>query len=262
MGVNTGVDPTVKPLKVLYYDIETAPMISYLWNPKVDYVSPQMNISKYYLLCWAAKWEDGKGVYSDYLTSEETHAADDDRIVLSMADLLRKADIAIAHNGDRFDLKKVNWRVALHKQEPLGPIQTVDTLKLSRASFGTEYHNLDELAKELTGDGKIKVEWELWERAKNGDPVAMRKLVKYCRRDVVKLEETFQEMKPYVNKLPRMVDGSGIICPYCGSGHYQKRGTRYHRTNAYNYQRFQCQRCSRYFRLKKAEPQSLETRPI
>ena len=245
--------------KILVFDIETAPMISHHWNPKAEWIPPVMNISKYYMLSWAAKWAGKRGVFSDFLTAPETHAADDDRIVLSLADLMREADIVVAHNGDRFDIKKVNWRVAKHGQEPLGPIRSIDTLKLSRNSFGTEYHNLNELGMELCGHSKIKTDWELWEHAKNGDEAAMRKMVRYNRRDVTLLEEVFEAMKPYVKTLPRMVEGSGTQCPYCGMD-VIKRGVKH--TNAGTYQQYQCKECQRYCRYKKADFGGLDTRPV
>lgn len=235
-------------------------MISHHWNPKTEWVPPVMNISKYYMLSWAAKWAGKEKVYSDHLTVAETHRAKDDRIVLSLADMIREADIVVAHNGDRFDIKKVNWRVAKHKQEPLGPVRSIDTLKLSRASFGTEYHNLNELGMELCGHEKIKVDWELWESAKNGDEKAMRKMVRYNRRDVTLLEEVFEAMKPYVKSLPRLVDGTGEVCPHCGSDVLIKRGLKH--TNAASYQRYQCKQCLRYCRYRRADHGGLDTRPI
>jgi len=246
--------------RVLFYDIETAPMISYHWNPKVQFVPSKMNIDDVYMLTWAAKWAGEKRVLSEHLSPSEVHQQDDSRIVLALANLIREADIVVAHNGDRFDLKKVNGRVALHKQEPLGPVATIDTLKLSKASFGYAYHNLDYLAAIFLDEHKIKTDFDLWIGAKNGDEVAMRKMVRYNRKDVTLLERVFEAIKPYVKSLPRMVEGTGTVCPYCGSESFHKRGTR--RTNARTYQQFQCNECRRYFRNWRSNPNSLDTRPI
>jgi len=248
------------PFTVLYYDIETAPMISHLWNPKVSFVGQHMNISDTYVLTWAAKWGHQKSIKSASMRPSELHEQDDSRIVLQLADMIRKADIVVAHNGDRFDLKKLNGRVALHGEEPLGPVKTIDTLKLSRKSFGYSYHNLDFLAKTFLGEKKIKTDFDLWVRATHGDEAAMREMSRYCRYDVVLLEQVLEAIKPYVVGLPRMVSGTGVLCVYCGSSDLQKRGTR--ETNAFTYQQYQCNRCKRYSRHKKAEKLSLETRPI
>jgi DNA polymerase elongation subunit (family B) len=221
-----------------------------------------MNIEDSYMLSWAAKWEGQRKVYSDHLTPAETHKQDDSRIVLSLADMIREADIIVAHNGDRFDLKRVNGRVAIHRQEPLGPVKTIDTLKLSRASFGYAYHHLDSLAQVFLDEHKIKTDFDLWVEAKNGSESAMRKMVTYNRKDVTLLEQVFEAMRPYVKKLPRMVDGTGVACPSCGSDDYQKRGKKFYRTDAFNYQRYQCNNCRRWFKLKSAEAESLDTRPL
>jgi len=230
--------------KILFYDIETAPMISYRWSPKVQFVPNKMNISDYYMLTFAAKWEGQKKVISDCLMPHELRRADDDRLVLKLADLMREADVVVAHNGDRFDYKKVNWRAAINEQEPLGPVRSIDTLKLSRASFGPGYHNLDSLALAFLGEHKIATDFTLWERTVRGDEPAMREMLRYNRKDVDLLERVYNKMLPYVKTLPRLVDGEGHICPACGSDSLTKRGVR--TTNAFNYQRYQCNDCLRY----------------
>jgi len=254
------LDPGVKPYSVLFYDIETAPMVSYLWNPKVSFVPKHMNIKDSFMLTWAAKWGHMTTVKSAHMATHELHKQDDSRVVLELANLMRKADIVVAHNGDRFDLKRVNGRVALHGQEPLGSVKTIDTLKLSRASFGFAYHNLDYLAQTFLGERKIKTDFDLWTESMHGDEAAMRRMVKYNKQDVLLLERVFEAIKPYVKSLPRMVTGTGVRCPHCGSSNYQSRGTK--ETNAFTYAQFQCNKCKRYFRHKRAEKESLDTRPI
>lgn len=262
MAADTGVGKTVIPLRILFFDLETAPLLAHVWSAYADYVGHEQMLHDSFLLTWSAKWGDQKRIISARLTTREAQDQDDTRIVAELADLIREADIIIAHNVDRFDLPMFNNRLLLLGLEPLGPVQTIDTLKLAKSSFRLAYNKLDYLAYKLGLGKKIKTDFNLWRQAYLGSETALAKMERYNRRDVQLLEQVFEKLKPYVKKLPRMVDGSGVICPVCGSDHYQKRGTRYHRTNAFNYQRFQCQNCGRYFRLKKAEPKSLETRPI
>lgn len=236
-------------MKVLFFDVETAPLLAYVWRLSQDYINPQGVISESFMLSWSAKWSGHKSIKSDVLTSTEALAQDDSRIVASLADLLREADIVVAHNGDDFDMKVVNGRVLANSLEPLGPIQTIDTKKIARSSFKFASNSLDYLATQVLGrEGKIKTDFDLWQRCYNGDAKALKEMVRYNKQDVVILEEVFEAMKPYVKRLPRMTDTAGIVCPYCGSRHLQRRG--YYRTKVSNFAKYQCQSCLRYSRFK------------
>ncbi len=239
-------------LKILHYDIETAPMLTYVWRPKTEWVNKEMSIRDVHLISWAARWDGMKAQpVSDWLTPGEVHRGlDDVRIANSLADLIREADIVVAHNGDRFDLPKVNGRVAIAGAEPLGPVDTIDTLKLSRASFGFAYHNLDYLAEIFLDEHKIKTDWSWWEDIMNGSEAAMKKMVKYGRKDVVLLERVFHAMIPYVKTLRRLYDTDpmeGIItCSYCGGHKFEQRGKK--RTKVMTYMQYKClnTKCGRY----------------
>ncbi len=239
-------------LKILHYDIETAPMLSYNWKPKTEWINKEMSIRDVHLISWAAKWDGIKGTpKTDFLNPDEVaDNLDDVRIVNSLADLIRQADIIVAHNGDRFDLPKVNGRVALAGAEALGPVDTIDTLKLSRASFGFGYHNLDYLAEIFLGEHKIKTDWSWWEDVMKGDVKAMARMVRYGRKDVVLLERVFHAIIPYVKTLRRLYDSDpteGVItCSYCGGHKFERRGKK--RTKTMTYMQYKCLNtgCGRY----------------
>jgi uncharacterized protein YprB with RNaseH-like and TPR domain len=209
-----------------------------------------MLLHESFLFCWAAKWGDEKRVRTGKLTPDEVDNQDDSRIAGDLADLVRDADIVVAHNADRFDVPRLNTRLLLHELEPLGPVQSIDTLKLAKKSFGLTHNRLDHLARILGLGSKLKTEFELWEQVYNGDEVALQRMLRYCKHDVVLLEQVYEKMRPYVKGLGRLVDAAGEVCPSCGSDHFQRRG--YQRTNASTFTRFQCQSCSRYFRSRKA----------
>ena len=180
--------------RVLFYDIETTPMQSYHWQPKVEYIPHVMNKTDIFMLSWAAKWGGSDEMTAGHLTKKEVGRGDDRRIVGSLADLIRQADTIIAHNGDRFDLPKVNARLLLTGGEPLSKVNTVDTLKLSR-KYGFSYHKLDYLAEELLGEGKIRTDFSWWEDVLQGNTGAMAKMVEYNRHDVVLLERVYHALR-------------------------------------------------------------------
>jgi hypothetical protein len=254
-----------RPHQVLFYDIESAPMLTYLWDLKNSgYVNPDMVVEPPFLLCWAAKWADDDEILHGRLTGKEAKRQDDSRIVNNLAELIRQADVIVAHNGDRFDLPKLNARLAVFQAPPLGNVRTIDTLKLARSAFKFPSNRLGELAASLGIDGKFPTTFDLWRRARSGDVPALKEMDLYCRQDVLVLEAVFDLLKPYVKRLPRMVDAGQYgqrVCPSCGSSALEPDGL--HRTNASSFRRFRCTECQRHCRsFRQADVPKLEMRPL
>lgn len=238
-------------LKVLFFDIETAPLLAHIWTAYTKYVPSIMMVHDSFLLTWAAKWMGSDGVIADSLSGKEATAQEDERIVLSLADLIREADVIVAHNVDHFDLPMFNNRLLLNGLEPLGPTQTIDTLKLAKKNFRLSHNKLDYLAKELGIGRKIKTDFDLWLDAYHGDEDAISEMLDYNAYDVILLEQIFEYMRPYVRQLTRLfdtiVDGEST-CPNCGESNWMQRG--YYRTQANTFKKWQCNGCGRYARSR------------
>ena len=100
-----------KAPKILIFDIETMFMTVSVWGISFKQRIPADNIIEdWNALSWSAKWLFDSEIMSDVLTSEEAIARDDSRILKSIWKLLDESDIVIAHNGDKFDLRKLNAR--------------------------------------------------------------------------------------------------------------------------------------------------------
>ena len=95
------------PVKMLYYDIETTLAKSYHWGQWQQNLSVKQQIQESHMLSHAWSWNDEE-VFSSVLTPEEVLSQDDERIVYECWSLLDNCDIVVAHNGKRFDIKKVN----------------------------------------------------------------------------------------------------------------------------------------------------------
>lgn len=238
-----------KRVRLLFYDIETSPMLSWHWQARTEYISASMSESDdRFLLCWSAKWSDGQEVVSARVTQKEARAQDDARIVAKLADLIREADYVVAHNGVRFDTKRVNARLLLHRLPPLGNVQQIDTLSIARQSFDLPYNNLDYLARKLGFGQKLSTSFDLWRRAFYGEVSALKEMEAYNRQDVVLLEAVYHALAPYAKTLPRLVDATEWreeLCPYCGSKERKKDG--YHRTKVNTFQKYRCE-CGRSYR--------------
>lgn len=250
--------------RMLFYDIETAPLLSHLWSLWGSFTPAVMVEKESFMLSWAAKWEDEDKVMYGVLTRGEALAQDDTRLVTELAELLREADRTVAHNGNRFDIPKINNRLLLNRLEPLSPPQTVDTLLLARKSFRLASNKLDYLAETLGFGNKITTDFDLWRRCYQGDEAALAEMLRYNKHDVVLLQKVYEELRPYVQGLPRLIDSDGRrgkFCPTCGSTEIERAG--WHRTNASTFPRYRCTACRRYSRTRKTYvPKKLELHPL
>src|SRR4029078_8668904 len=96
---------------------------------------------------WRATWLGERKMLSDRLTPREAKNQNDKRIVKNLWKLLNEADVVIAHNGDRFDLPKINARFLIHQIKPPSHYETIDTLKTARRKFGLTSNKLDYITK-------------------------------------------------------------------------------------------------------------------
>jgi len=146
--------PQVNLPKILLFDIETALMEVYVWGLYKQYI-PHTNIIKdesgnektWYCLSWAAKWLYDETMLSDIVTPDESIARDDSRILKSIWKLIDEADIVIAQNGDKFDIRKLNARFIVNEIYPPSPFRSVDTLKVARREFQFDSNSQDYLPK-------------------------------------------------------------------------------------------------------------------
>ena len=190
----------------------------------------------------------------DVVTPEEALDDADGRVVESLADMVRVADIAVAHNLKGFDLPTLNTRVLDRRLPPIPPMNLIDTLQLVRKEFNLTYNSLDYLARFLGLEPKHKMEMEDWRRSAKGDLKSLRKMDRYCRYDTQLLEDVLTIIRPYLKGLPRMVDAVREMqhaCPHCGSADVLV--TKDYRTKASNFAMYQCQRCSGFMRLRSAK---------
>ena len=206
--------------KILVFDIETSPIQVFVWNLYPKFVSTESVIQDWFVLSWAAKWLDEKKVMSAVLTSKEAKNCDDSRIVMKVWELLNEADIVIAHNGDRFDISRLNSRFLEHGLLPPLPYKSIDTLKSVRRVFGFTSNKLDYLTKKLSIGKKLKTGYQLWLDCVKGDTSSLRTMVKYNVHDVKILEDFYYKLRPWIPNHPNLGLYSANVqhapCPVCG----------------------------------------------
>lgn len=253
-GANDLIDKMFK-LKILLIDIETAPLRGYVWDVWNQNVQPAQIISEWFCLTWSAKWLFEKKVYSARLTGKEAIKQNDKRIIAGIWELLNEADVVIAHNGDKFDIPRLNTRFIVNGIKPPLSYQSIDTLKTIRKQFAFSHNKLDFVNQMLSLPRKQKHEgFEMWDKCYKGEEKALKDMERYNVQDVRILEDTYLRLRPWIKPHPNVglfiLDENSFRCPSCGSEDLQDEGKLYYTTvNAY--EQFRCRKCSATGRKRK-----------
>lgn len=229
--------------KVLVFDIETAPMTVFVWGLYKQRIAHTNIISDWFLLSWSAKWLFHPETMSDVLTPKEAKAKDDKRIAKSIYSLIDEADIVIAHNGKKFDMRKLNARFISHGWDPPSPYQVIDTLQHSRSNFAFSSHKQDYLTKFLDLPNKLDTDFDLWVRCFSGEAKALEEMVEYNRHDVGGLEELYLTLRPWMKAHPNMalyVESDKRACANCGSSNLTLMHRKYYYTPMGKYRVHRC----------------------
>jgi len=228
---------------ILLFDEETAPILGYTW--KLWDTSIIEVVRDTYLLSFAWKWYNKKKTdvlaLPDFpLYKKEPH--NDRDLTKKLWELFDEADIVIGHNANKFDVKVANARFMHHNIRPPTPYKTVDTLREFKKYTNRSSFKLDFLSKQSTGQGKVRVDKQVWLGCLNGDLKEWSKMKVYNKRDVTLLEDRYKEILPWITNHPNLnvIDDTRDKCPNC-NGFLSKRGRYITRTG--KYQRYQCVEC-------------------
>lgn len=244
-------------MRMLAFDIESTPNIGYSWGKWEQNIMEFVQES--YMLCYSYRWLDDKKThvvglndFSLYKTDPQNDAA----LIQSLWELFDEADILIAHNGDKFDIKYTNGRFLANGLTPPTTYRTIDTLKVARRRFKLNSNKLDDLGQLLDVGMKLETGgFQLWLDCMAGDPKAWKKMKKYNKQDVDLLVAVYAKLKPWTPNHPNLgVDSDRPICSVCESENVHKKGFDY--KNASKAQRWKCMECGAnlYTSLKGNKP--------
>ena len=240
--------------KLLFLDIETSPILMTSWTLRPPYASAVYVLRDTYILMASYKWYNEKSVQTVALPDfprYKRNRHDDKDLCGVLRDLLDAADIVIAHNGDAFDIKKINSRLITNGFKPPSPFRTIDTLKAARRAFKFDSNKLDNIGRYLSEGRKIpNTGAALWhDCVEEGDPKAWRIMRRYCKQDTELLARVYERVKPWMNNHPDLNVykdyRSRVGCPTCSSVNTQRRGMGVKLKR--KYYRFQCQDCGSWF---------------
>jgi len=240
--------------KILLFDVETSPLTTFCWRIYDQIIQPDAIISDWFVFSYAAKWLFDDRIFSGVLTPKEAIERSDKRVVGSIWELLNSADIVISHNGDKFDIKKLNTRFLMHDINPPMAYRSIDTLKVVRDNFSFSSNKLDYINGLLGLGQKTETNFELWKKCFYGDSESLKKMCEYNENDVLILEELYLKVRPWIKNPPNFglyVETCEKICPHCGSTNLNWQG--YYTTTLGKYQAFRCSNCGAIGRSKQNE---------
>ena len=171
--------------KILYYDLETAPNLSFVWGQYEQNVIDHSR--EWYMLCFSYRWEHERRTHVcslvDFPDAYKQDPENDFHVVKRLHEMLDEADIIIAHNGDKFDMRKANARFVAHGLGPVSPVRQIDTLKVARKYFMFNSNKLDHLGNYLGVGRKVSTGgFETWAGCMRDDRKAWRTMIKYAAR--------------------------------------------------------------------------------
>lgn len=235
-------------MKVLIFDIETAPNLAYVWGKyEQDVVAFE---HERYMISFAYKWLGQKTISAYSLpmfTGYKKDPESDKALVTKLHELFSQADVIIAHNGDNFDIKMANASFIRNGLTPPSPYKTIDTLKVARNNFKFNSNKLNDIGTLLDIGEKVETGgFKLWLGCLRGDKASWSKMVKYNKQDVVLLEKVYFKLRPWMKNHPNLNldDGKEKACPACKSTKLHKRGWFY--TSISRRQRYQCTECGKW----------------
>jgi RNase P subunit RPR2 len=234
----------VKRPKIILWDIETSLIVATTFSLYPERIPHDGILQDWSIICGA--WKQ--------LGSKETKVAtvkkygDDKQVCKTLRDELADADLIIHHNGNRFDIKKLNARLIYHGLEPLPLIPTIDTLLEIKKVAAFTSNRLDYLGKHLFGQGKMHTDPGLWMEVLRGSTKAIKSMAAYNKVDVVRLEQLYMRIRPYIKRHPHigvMNNQPKESCTKCGSINTKKAGVRISAAGTKR-QEIQCQDCGSY----------------
>lgn len=229
-------------LRRLLFDIETSPCLGWFWRPShKTQIGYHQILEQAKIICICYKWQGQDKIYHLKWDSKQ----DDKAMVKKFIQVMNRADEIIGHNCDKFDTKWIRTRAIYHRLNMPPEYKSIDTLKESRKGFNFPSNRLDAICRYLGIGEKIKTTEELWMNIwRHKSSKAMAEMIRYCKKDVLILEEYFNILNEYIKPKIR-VSNNRCECPDCGSDHLIKRG--YYNTSGGNtIVKLQCQSCRKY----------------
>jgi uncharacterized protein YprB with RNaseH-like and TPR domain len=234
--------------RVLVLDIETSPLVVYVWNLKDQFVGLNQVVQDWHIMAWSAKWLGEPASSIQYYDQRKLKAGNDLPILKPLWRLLDEADIVITQNGKAFDAKKINARFMLHGMKAPSPYRHLDTYLIAKRVASFTSHSLEYLSEKFCTKYKKLSHSKfpglsLWSECLKGNLAAWNEMKRYNIQDVLSTEELYQKIEAWV---PQSMPNPAHLCPRRYAIKYGKK-----RGADGLYQVYQCKKCGHRFKGEK-----------
>lgn len=230
-------------VSVLFFDIETCPHETYVWDFTPNYIPHEMVIKYGHPISFAARW-----MGTDEVIYHECRNGNDKTLTKKMMALFDKADVVVGHNGKAFDVKTMKGRALVHGLTPPSPYKVVDTMLISKLEFKLPRNTLEFLAEHLGCKPKLKHKnfpgFPLWKECLNGNSKAWDELKEYNIGDIDTLEEVYYRLRSWATQHPNLgiyLHDTRSVCPKCASTDLERINPI--ATNTQIYPGYRCKSC-------------------
>lgn len=242
--------------RVLVADIETVPIEGIFWRLGEQRITHDQVQKDWSILSYCAKWiGSDKLIYEDTMGRGAARVRDDSRLLKSLHRLLDEADIVVAQNGIRFDIRMIRARLIENGYKPFSPVRVIDTYRAADKLAGFTSHKLawlsEKLAKTKKSEHRQFPGLELWKECLKDNPKARAEMKKYNPTDVIATEEVYMVLRPWIEGHPNLAVYSPSAlpaCVVCGSHNLHPRGTQENQSGSY--ERLLCHDCGKWNRGK------------
>lgn len=189
--------------RVLFIDVETKPLLAYVWGTYDQNIPLNMLVEHGSILSWCAKFAGENKVHYKDMRGKEKNLKNDKELMKPLWKLMDEASIIIWQNGDKFDYGKINDRFIEHGLGAPSEYKTIDTVKIARRYFKFTSNKLEHMTERFCKKYKKQKHndfpgFMLWDECMKGNIKAWKSMETYNRLDVLSLEELFLKLAPYV----------------------------------------------------------------
>ena len=159
------------------------------------------------ILSYAAKWLGKKKIYYDDTGGRgKAQVRNDKKLMKPLRDLLMEADIVVAQNGKKFDIRKINARLIAHGFAPPKPYRVIDTMLEARKYFAFTSQKLKYTSEFLGVPPKDEHEefpgMKLWTACLQDNPKVWPVLKRYNTQDILSTEHVYLQAAPVDREPP------------------------------------------------------------
>ena len=253
---NAGSKPKKQGPRILVWDCETAPALSYTFGRWKQNIGQDNIVTEGgWIICASYKWLGEDETHLIYNPSDILEGTDQ-YVVRRLWSLYEQADAVVAHNALGFDHKVLQGRCLVNGINALPNVKVLDTLQMAKKHFRLPSNKLDSIA-ELLGIGRKQSTGgiRLWIDTMSGCTDQLENMLQYCKQDTALLEEVYLRLRTFGTasnfNAANYYDDEHERCNICGSTELEATGRSVF-TDVSKFQEIRCKNCGGIHRKRQA----------